>query len=167
MTQGSNLSLLHWHMGSLPLSHVGSPTGNTATSLKIVTVLPNPSAAWVCFLCASSWPLEFWLQGVVWQGCDVNSGSETDGERRKGSGRESGCSLFSLLLWQTMEEGEEDQRHTQDGERLMQSDRNGRRIKGWNQKREKDERVQTRVLRTIERGAEMPKERNRYSDTQA
>ena len=49
----------------------------------------------------------------------------------------------------------------------MQSDRNGRRIKGWNQKREKDERVQTRVLRTIERGAEMPKERNRYSDTQA
>ena len=47
----------------------------------------------------------------------------------------------------------------------MQSDRNGRRIKGWNQKREKDERVQTRVLRTIERGTEMPKERNRYSDT--
>ena len=65
-----------------------------------------------------------------------------------------------------MEEGEEDQRHTQDGERLMRSDRNGRRIKGWNQKREKDERVQTRVLRTIDRGTEMPKDRNRYSDTQ-
>lgn len=47
----------------------------------------------------------------------------------------------------------------------MQSDRNGRRIKGWNQKREKDERVQTRVLRTIERSTEMPKERNRYSGT--
>ena len=103
----------------------------------------------------------------MWQGCNVNSCSGTDGERRKGSGRESGRSLFSLtLLRQTMEEGEEDQRHTQDGGRLMQSDRNGRRIKGWNQKREKDERVQTRVLRTIERGTEMPKERNRYSDTQ-
>ena len=49
-----------------------------------------------------------------------------------------------------MEEGEEDQRHTQDGERLMRSDRNGRRIKGWNQKREKDERVQTRVKTLIE-----------------
>ena len=71
---------------------------------------------------ADSWSLEFWRQGAVWQGCDVNSGSGTDGERRKGSGRESGCSLFSLLLWQTMEEGEEDQRHTQDGERLMRSD---------------------------------------------
>ena len=116
---------------------------------------------------ADSWSPEFWLQGAVWQGCNVNSCSGTDGERRKGSGRESGRSLFSLtLLRQTMEEGEEDQRHTQDGGRLMQSDRNGRRIKGWNQKREKDERVQTRVLRTIERGTEMPKERNRYSDTQ-
>ena len=51
-TQGSNLSFLHWQAGSLPLNHLGSPNGNIATSLKIVTVLPNPSAAWVCFPCA-------------------------------------------------------------------------------------------------------------------
>lgn len=71
----------------------------------------------------------------------MNSCSGTDGERRKGSGRESGRSLFSLtLLWQTMEEGEEDQRHTQDGGRLMQSDRNGEESRGGIKKREKDER---------------------------
>lgn len=47
----------------------------------------------------------------------------------------------------------------------MQSDRNGRRIKGWNQKREKDERVQTRVLRTIERhrNAQREKQILRYT----
>lgn len=88
-------------------------------------------------------------------------------EREEREAEESQGALFSLsLFWQTMEEGEEDQRHTQEGGRLTCSDRDGRRIKGQNQKREKDESVQTRVLRTIERGTEMPKERNRYSDTQ-
>ena len=29
LTQGSNLCLLHWHAGSFPLSHLGSPSMNT------------------------------------------------------------------------------------------------------------------------------------------
>ena len=29
-TQGTNLPLLHWHVSSLPLSHMGSPRENTA-----------------------------------------------------------------------------------------------------------------------------------------
>lgn len=72
------------------------------------------------------------------QSCDVSPGSGAVGERRKGSRRQSGCSLFSLvLLWQKMEEWDEDQRHMQDRGRQMWSDKDGRRIKGRNKKNKK------------------------------